>query len=169
MHAFSFIVDVGRPHQSLSAFPSCPMFHPSIRNKRGRRSGRLSLKLPRAQIRSGHRRLTRRSSSRQSPFWSAATSSECSAGHPNGCASGEKRRRGDSSPLFAFRLGANPPRRANAQAFAAPITTEAFRRLVEKKDIAILGEVLNQYAGVGKRAALHHPYIQTLRAHRATR
>jgi predicted TIM-barrel fold metal-dependent hydrolase len=43
--------------------------------------------------------------------------------------------------------------------YCGPITVETFRRLVENGDIAILGEVLNQYAGVGPDDPRFEPYL----------
>lgn len=39
------------------------------------------------------------------------------------------------------------------------MTGETFRRLVENKDIAILGEVLNQYAGVAPDDPRFEPFL----------
>lgn len=62
-------------------------------------------------------------------------------------------------PALRFQIGGEPPAQGERTGVAAPISVETFRRLVENGDIAILGEVLNQYAGVGPDDPRFEPYL----------
>ena len=63
-------------------------------------------------------------------------------------------------PALRFQIGeqSSAPQ-GERTGIAAPITVESFRRLVEKGEVAILGEVLNQYAGVGPDDPRFEPYL----------
>ncbi|MGH9794111.1 MAG: amidohydrolase family protein [Candidatus Acidiferrales bacterium] len=65
-------------------------------------------------------------------------------------------------PALRFQIGGEPPpggEGSGAPGVPAPISVEEFRRLAENGDIAILGEVLNQYAGVGPDDPRFEPYL----------
>jgi predicted TIM-barrel fold metal-dependent hydrolase len=62
-------------------------------------------------------------------------------------------------PALRFQIGGQTLAEGERTGNAAPITLETFRQLVENKDIAILGEVLNQYAGVGPDDPRFEPYL----------
>ncbi len=55
-------------------------------------------------------------------------------------------------PALRFQIGGDPRR-------TAPISVETFRQLVEKGEVAVLAEVLNQYAGVGPDDPRFEPYL----------
>ncbi|MGH9777453.1 MAG: amidohydrolase family protein [Candidatus Acidiferrales bacterium] len=62
-------------------------------------------------------------------------------------------------PALRFQIGGEPPAEGERTGVAAPISVESFRRMVEDGEIAILGEVLNQYAGIGPDDPRFEPFL----------